>query len=701
MKRSLKKEFILVAVAALIMTVFVPATGGWSIEECEAESSGWHYKPAYPDYAPSGMPDFSQMQDEWKVIFPGDNGVLDSTPSGDDVVSSDGLRIAPGQDCHLDTAPSGDDVVKFNFCGPVAVANCFWWFDSKYEYEPGQPGDGHDTFPLVEDYGVGDDHRSSNVPLLIKKLAQAMGTCDEGTTYIQDMESAIDEWFNDTGLSHMFEENTYFAPTFQFIEGEIERSQNVILLLGFYDLEIGEKMVDQKQTSFALAQEIPPECEVVWQMFLPTVNRLDAVNVTLTGETQSTITVCVYDFNGAFVASSTRVLPPTAEPTWFQFHFDVTAPLAPGNAYFISLSSSEPGWFWWYWPGDPDKYDGLGSSSLGGEADFAFKTEYYHEPECVRKAGHFVTCAGVNSEEFRIALSDPARDVAKPFGGDHNDAQYVSHDVYDVATVDIPCVCPYKWWLPDFPSGYDYTIVEQAVVICPKPSVEVEKKVSVDGGITWEEEVNASVCTNVRFKITVHNNGGYDLTNLTVVDILPECLEYADNATPYEPQIDNNQLTWFFNGPLHYCETITIEFDAHVIAEGENINNVSVSADSEEGTVTDTDSATVYGGVDATPPTVKIVKPEKAIYFFNSKIMTFPITIVIGAIDVEVQASDSESGVNRVEFYLNGVLKTTDTTPPYVWSWSTPSFFKHTLKAVAYDNAGNHNSDEVTVWKFL
>lgn len=104
----------------------------------------------------------------------------------------------------------------------------------------------------------------------------------------------------------MFEGNTYFAPTFQFIESEIKRSQDVILLLGSYDPEIGDKMVDQKQTSFALAEEIPPECNVVWQMFLPTVNRLDAVNVTLTGETQSTITVCVYDFNGVFVASSTR-----------------------------------------------------------------------------------------------------------------------------------------------------------------------------------------------------------------------------------------------------------------------------------------------------------------------------------------------------------------------------------------------------------
>ncbi|HID25418.1 MAG TPA: hypothetical protein EYP23_03015 [Thermoplasmata archaeon] len=65
------------------------------------------------------MSDFSQNQDRWEGIFPGDNGVLDSTPSGDDVVSSDGSCIAPGWNCHLDTNPAGDDVVKFIFCDPV------------------------------------------------------------------------------------------------------------------------------------------------------------------------------------------------------------------------------------------------------------------------------------------------------------------------------------------------------------------------------------------------------------------------------------------------------------------------------------------------------------------------------------------------------------------------------------------------------
>ena len=59
----------------------------------------------------------------------------------------------------------------------------------------GTPGDGKDQFPLVQDYGAGDDHATANVPLLIKKLAGAMNTTDKGTTYISDMQTAITDWF--------------------------------------------------------------------------------------------------------------------------------------------------------------------------------------------------------------------------------------------------------------------------------------------------------------------------------------------------------------------------------------------------------------------------------------------------------------------------------------------------------------------------
>ena len=156
-------------------------------------------------------------------------------------------------------------------------------------------------------------------------------------------------------------------------------------------------------------------------------------------------------------------------------------------------------------------------------------------------------------------------------------------------------------------------------------SIDVEKKVSKDGGITWTDEVDATVCTTVRFRITVHNDGDYDLTNIKVVDTLPDCLEYKDNAIPNEPIISGNKLTWTFPGPLKYCNTIAIEFDAHVKTEGENENTVTATADYAEGTVSDTDTAVVHATSGNNPP----LKPQTPYKKAKPKPITATKTITL------------------------------------------------------------------------
>ena len=129
-------------------------------------------------------------------------------------------------------------------------------------------------------------------------------------------------------------------------------------------------------------------------------------------------------------------------------------------------------------------------------------------------------------------------------------------------------------------------------------SIDIDKKVSDDDGVTWSNEVDVELEDTVRFKITVENDGEVDLTNIKVVDTLPGCLEYADNADPTEPSISGNKLTWTFPGPLKPGETIEIEFDAKAIEEGENINDVTVTTD--EG-ASDYDTATVNVGAKPIP----------------------------------------------------------------------------------------------------
>ncbi len=89
---------------------------------------------------------------------------------------------------------------------------------------------------------------------------------------------------------------------------------------------------------------------------------------------------------------------------------------------------------------------------------------------------------------------------------------------------------------------------------------------------------------------------------------------------------------------------------------------------------------------EATPPTVSITTPATN-------------TTISGTVSVTASATDNV-GVTKVEFYLNGVLQTSDASTPYVYSLNTTSLASgtYTLMAKAYDAAGNvAQSSNVTV----
>ncbi len=208
-----------------------------------------YWKPSYPDYAPNGMPDLDQHQDNWYKY----------------------------------------ETSTFSFCGPVAIANCFKWFDSKYNVPPGLPGDGMDMFPLVREYidalggmlGPYDDHDPFNMnhqatpwlfggtppppptiqPFmpghqnpgmppwgeLVERLAWYFDTdgvrtqyCSHSGTNILDMQQGILMWFesehfpNGSTLADTLCEKTWQIPTFEQVGKLVEKSEDVILLLGFW-----------------------------------------------------------------------------------------------------------------------------------------------------------------------------------------------------------------------------------------------------------------------------------------------------------------------------------------------------------------------------------------------------------------------------------------------------------------------------------
>ncbi len=418
-----------------------------------SEPDSLYWKEPYEDYAPNGMPDIDQKQDNW-------------------------IKMETG---------------AFTFCGPVAVANCFKWFDSKYNVPPGAPGDGMDQFPLVRDYmdnlapfipPARDDHdpwnvdhagtpwgppanlppptaqpfvpgpqpQPSTMPAwgeLVERLAWYFNTdgirtgyCEFSGTNVFDMQAGIDQWFHSemfpdgSTLADTLYEYTIPMPTFAEIETLVEMCEDVILLLGFWWYEGGGEQ--QFIRGDVNEDGVVNQADVDLCLLGPPFSCDDAVDVNDDGILEPA--ECVYldqflNFGG-----------PPPEPPFPDCGPDIT----PDGLDCAEFPPCPPGGpvQWW------------------------------------RCGGHYVTVAGVNSEDFLIAVADPFFDNAEAGGrgrvGDgtliphphgshdatvHNDEGNVSHDIYSVS---IDPVSPGGLWeLVGYPvslnPGYCYDFSEQNI----------------------------------------------------------------------------------------------------------------------------------------------------------------------------------------------------------------------------------------------
>jgi len=175
----------------------------------------WYFKGwpnGYADYALNGVPDFDQRQwgsYNWTNPYP--------------------------------------PVNQWSHCGPVAVANSLWWLDSQFEPEPVSPPTVHDKFGLVQSYNPAwDDHDAQNVVPLVEELAYLMDTdgIRTGTphcgTSVHAMEAGIDAYLSLKGMDWKFYEHTLAKPDYPMIVAEVLKSQDVTLLLGFWQTADGQ-----------------------------------------------------------------------------------------------------------------------------------------------------------------------------------------------------------------------------------------------------------------------------------------------------------------------------------------------------------------------------------------------------------------------------------------------------------------------------
>jgi hypothetical protein len=98
---------------------------------------------------------------------------------------------------------------------------------------------------------------------------------------------------------------------------------------------------------------------------------------------------------------------------------------------------------------------------------------------------------------------------------------------------------------------------------------------------------------------------------------------------------------------------------------------------------------------------VNITRPlENSLYIRNLRLLSLRrTTVVYGPITIKAKVM-ADSEVDRVEFYIDGKLRKTDTREPYTYRWAPLRCFKHVITVTAYDINSNTASDEVTVFKW-
>jgi peptidoglycan/xylan/chitin deacetylase (PgdA/CDA1 family) len=165
----------------------------------------------------------------------------------------------------------------------------------------------------------------------------------------------------------------------------------------------------------------------------------------------------------------------------------------------------------------------------------------------------------------------------------------------------------------------------------------------------WTESSTAAGLTN-----TVHTVG--DLENDKYYNITVD--SHAANLTGTGCAVINDKLSCKSNGNGKISFTYTGTYTTHVfdVEEGDNIGPTINSVNLTEGQV------------------------------------------IGGNYTIFVNATDSLSGMQKVEFYIDNELKSTATSTPYQYDWDTTQYHSpHVVKIIAYDQANNTTENTYNV----
>jgi len=377
-----------------------------------------------------------------------------------------------------------DKFHAWSHCGPVAVANSLWWLDSEFEPHPVVPPTMNDGFPLVQTYGQG--LWDDHDPLNVPPLVEHLAfLMDTDGRRTGSMHSGTDVNDMQAGLTH------YLSWTGVNPLGDVNGDGTVtptdyFIVSAIWGSSPGNATWDLRADIWPASLAYPPSTDNV-------INDND-LNLVANNMGQT----------GLFYEHT------VPRPDFYDIEWEVE------QCQDVVLLIG-----YWYWN--------------------EYSLEWY------RESGHFVTVAGVDSTNLKLAVCDPTLDAfenhlipegrvpvphihpaIEPPYDTHNNASYVSQDIYSVDQINniIPSPpfppCPGgDWTLLNYadyqPTPPFFAVIESAVITSPSGirDVAVTNVTTCKDGCSPFPTVGQN--RTMHINMTVENQGNYAETfNVTV-----------------------------------------------------------------------------------------------------------------------------------------------------------------------------------------
>lgn len=354
---------------------------------------------------------------------------------------------------------------------------------------------------------------------------------------------------------------------------------------------------------------------------------------------------------------------------------DMDMDVVPGKKYFLVCRSNSTWWWWgsgdWYDGGKAyASYDGGASwQETGKISDFGFIV--YGKKDKTPPEIFILSPAEREHLSGQVSLSWYASDNDDEDLNGSIEIFYKADGGWEMIAEGLVSEGSYWWNSAHVKDGY-YQIKVNAV----------DSSGNVGGSIVPIAVDNTPPETSCDLygKMGRHN---WYVGNATVILSSYDYMTDMQNVSTYY-RIDDGRWR-FYSKPL--------------IVSSDGKHNFSFYGKDEAGNAEEEKKTVIR--IDCTPPNISFVMPaERYLYMVGRKIIPLvKNTVVVGKMMVEVMAFDNLSGVSQVKFFMDGNEKFADKEAPYKWELP-PSFFRHEIKCVARDDAGNSAEASQTILSF-